>query len=106
MSHPAPYDDGSAWTSPRQVTKARRSQANAGFAVYRHGLEAFVLSEFDRLDSQAAADATRAALDEELDLLDYGVGRAGQSPLKARLVARRVERFSAINDRRLTRRFG
>ena len=106
MQHPVPFDDGSGWLATRQLAKARRAQINAGLAVYRHALEAHVQSEIDRVDSQATADASRAALDEELDLLDYGLGRAGQSPIKLELVARHVDRLSAINNRRITRRFG
>ncbi|MFZ1154802.1 MAG: hypothetical protein WAN93_07860 [Solirubrobacteraceae bacterium] len=52
------------------------------------------------------ADASRAGLEEELDLLDYGMARAGQSAAKVELVARHVERLSAINNRRISRRFG
>lgn len=106
MQHPVPFDDGSDWLASRQLAKARRARANAGLAVYQHGLQARAQSEIDRVDSQATADASRAALDEELDLLDYGLGRAGRSPIKIELVARHVERLSAINNRRISRRFG
>jgi len=102
---PARLDDGDS-LSPRQVDKARRMRAGAELEVYRHALESRVLAEIDRLDTQAIGDVSRAALDEEVNLLDYGLARAGQSAAKAALVARHVERLANINDRRISRRFG
>jgi hypothetical protein len=102
---PVPSEPGGS-LSPRQLARASRAQGKAELAVFQHGLAARVQSEMDRLDSQAIADASRAALDEELDLLDYGMSRAGQSAAKVELVARHVERLSAINNRRITRRWG
>ena len=102
---PAPLNNDTGFT-PRQVAKASRSQAKAELRLFSYALEARTRAEVDRLDSQAVADASRTALEEELDLLDYGLGRAGQSAAKAALVARHVERLSAINNRRITRRFG
>jgi len=81
-------------------------RAGAELEVYRHALESRVLAEIDRLDTQAIGDVSRAALDEEVNLLDYGLARAGQSAAKAALVARHVERLANINDRRISRRFG
>jgi hypothetical protein len=48
----------------------------------------------------------RAALDEELDLLDYGLRRANGSLARAELVARKVEMLASINNRRVGQRFG
>lgn len=90
----------------RQAAKANRDQASAELAVFRYGLQTRVQAERDRLDSEAVADASRTALELELDLLDFGLGRAGQSAAKAAIVARHVEKLVSINDRRLTRRFG
>ena len=45
MQHPVLFDDGSGWLATRQLAKVRRAQANAGLAVYRHGLQARVQSE-------------------------------------------------------------
>jgi hypothetical protein len=102
---PVPSEAIGALT-PRQIVRASRAQAKAELAVFRHGLAARAQSEMDRLDSQAVADASRAALEVELELLDYGLARAGQSMAKVELVSRHVERLSAINNRRITRRFG
>lgn len=102
---PAPLDDDTGLSS-RQLTQARRAQASSGLEVFRYGLGARARAEIDRIDSHAVADATRAALNEELDLVDYGLCRAGQSAAKAELVARHVQRLSQINDRRLNQRFG
>lgn len=104
---PVPFnnDPGGGLTS-RQLAKARRVSANASLSVHRHNEEARALAEMDATDSQAAGDASTVALECELDLLDYGLARAGGSVAKAELVARHVNRLSAINNRRITRRFG
>jgi hypothetical protein len=102
---PAPLDDDTGLTS-RQIAKARRAQASTELRLFGYALKARTRAEVDRLDSQAIADASRAAFDEEVDLLDYGLARAGGSAAKTALVARHVERMAAINDRRITRRFG
>lgn len=103
--YPARRTDDTGLTA-RQLDQVRRAQASSELEVFRYGLGARARAEMDRIDSQAVADATRAALDEELALIDYGLARAGQSQAKAELVARHVQRLSDINDRRLTRRFG
>jgi hypothetical protein len=103
---PAPLEGKGDWLDARQAGKARRTQASVELAVYRHGLESQAQAEVDRQDSQAVADATRTALEEELDLFDYGMDRVDGSATKAELVARHVERLSAINNTRITRRFG
>ena len=102
---PVPADDGSGLT-PRQLARAKRAQAGAELELFRYGLMACTRAEMDRLDSQAIADASRAALEEEMDLLDYGLARAGTSAAKIELVARHVNRLATIDDRRITRRFG
>lgn len=103
---PAPIDDDPSGLSPRQRAVARKAQASSDLEVFRYGVGTRARTQIDQLDSQAVGDATRAALETEFDLLDYGLGQAGQSAAKAALVARHVERTAQINDRRLTRRFG
>ncbi len=102
---PTPFHDDAGLT-PRQVIKARRAQASTELAVFRHALQVRAQVEVDRLDSQAVADASCAAFEEEVDFLDYGLACAGRSAAKTQLVARHVERIAAINDRRISRRFG
>jgi hypothetical protein len=41
-----------------------------------------------------------------MNLLDYGLSRAGTSAAKVELVGRHVQRMATINDRRIIRRFG
>jgi hypothetical protein len=106
MPLPVRLDDDTAGLDPRQVAKASRAQASTELELFRYGLAARTRAEVDRLDTEALADASRAALEEEVDLLDYGLARAGQSVAKVELVARHVQRMAAINDRRITRRFG
>jgi hypothetical protein len=102
---PALLNDDTGLTS-RQVAKARSVQASTELRLFGYTLEAHTLAEMDRLDSQAAGDASRAALDEEIGLLEHGLARAGGSAAVTELAARRVELLAAINDRRITRRFG
>ena len=55
---------------------------------------------------RAVAYASRAALEGEVHLLEYGLVRAGGSAAKAELVARHVERLAASNYGRMMRRWG
>ena len=49
----------------------------------------------------------RTSLDEELNLLEWGLHRARDgSAAKNELVARKVNMLSTINNRRIARRFG
>jgi hypothetical protein len=102
---PVPFDDGQGPT-PRHVAKARRAKEASDLEVYRYSLGARARAQIDQYDSQAAGDASRTALEEEMDLLDYGLSRTGGSAAKAELVARHVSRLATINDRRITQRFG
>ena len=102
---PAQLNDDTSF-SPRQMAKVRRAQENTEIRLFGHTLEAHTIAEIDRLDTQAVADASRAALEEEVGLLEYGLARASGSAAMTELVARHVERLAAINDRRITRRFG
>ena len=98
--------EGGAGACSRELAKARRAQASSELELFRYGLVARTRAEMDRIDSQAVADASRTALEEEMDLLDYGMARAGTSAAKLDLVARHVNRMAIIDDRRITRRFG
>ena len=90
----------------RDLARAARDRSRAELAIYRHGLGARYRAEADRLDAQALSDAAQTSLEEELNLLDYGLRRAAGSAAKAELVARKVEMLSSINNRRIGRRFG
>jgi hypothetical protein len=105
-SLPMPFDDETGWLASRQVTRAAREQAKANLVVFRHDLQARTLAAFDRADREAVADASDGALDVEIDLLDRGMARAGQSEAKLELVRRRVELLSNVNSRRIAGRFG
>jgi hypothetical protein len=97
-----PDDDSGGRPSRHHMAKVRRTEMR----LFDHTLEAHTIAEIDRLDSQAIADASRAALEAEVGLMEYGLARAQGSFAKTELVARHVERMAAINDRRITRRFG
>jgi hypothetical protein len=102
---PAPLDKELGQT-PRQLAQAKRAQAKTELELFRYSLGARARAQIDQLDSQAVADATRTALEEEMNLLDYGLSRSAGSAAKAELVARHVNRLAVTNDRRLTNRFG
>jgi hypothetical protein len=103
--HLAPLDSPTG-LSRRQVEQARRAQADNALEAFRYGLGAQARAQIDVHDSQALADANRAAVSAELDLLDYGLSRAGASAAKVEITARAVQRMGTINDRRITGRFG
>jgi hypothetical protein len=91
---------------PRQLVRAVKFQRRTELAVFKHSLRVRYEAECTRLDTQALADVTKTALEEELGLMEWGLDRAGGSPAKAELVARKVAMFSNINSQRILRRFG
>jgi hypothetical protein len=90
----------------RQLTRAVEAQRRTELAIFEHSLEARYLAECDRIDSQAIADVTRTALEEEMAVLDYGLQAAEGSAAKAELVSRMVSLQSKIDGARIARRFG
>lgn len=100
---PAAGDPGQ---NPRLPSKADRSQQRAELEVFEHGLLTAVGVQKEMMDSQALGDVLTCALEEEMSLLDYGVARANGSAAKLELVARKVEMMSAIDNRRILRRYG
>jgi hypothetical protein len=99
---PTPWRGGQP---SRQLTKASRAQERTELAVYEHHLQARYLAECERIDSQAIADVTKGALEEELAVLDWGLQQAAGSPAKAELVSRMVSLQSSIDSARIARRF-
>ena len=102
---PVPTDDDSG-LNRRQVVQARKAEASTALELHRYGLGARFRAQVDIYDSQALADANRAAVCEEMDLVDYGLSRAGISAAKIEMTARAAQRMATINDRRIMRRFG
>jgi hypothetical protein len=90
----------------RALVRAAKATQRAELAVYEHHLAAHCQVECDRIDSQAIAEVTRTALDEEMNVLDWGLERAGSSRAKKELVSRMVTQQSNIDIRRIARRFG
>jgi hypothetical protein len=104
MSNIVPAAKGGLTTS--QAIQVGRVQRKAELTVLRHGLQAAVATEIDRLDSHAIADVITTATEEELRFLDYGLALADGSAAKAELVVRKVQLLSQINNSRIARRFG
>jgi hypothetical protein len=90
----------------RQLVRATRAQERTELAIFEHGLEARFLADIDRIDSQAIADVTREAIEQELANLSYGLELAQGSPAKAELVSRLVNLQSTLDNRRISQRFG
>jgi hypothetical protein len=98
-------DDDFGWT-PHQRGRAARAQRRAELEIFDHRLAAGVRAEGEIADAQALGDVMRTSLDEELNLLEWGLHRADGSAAKNELVARKVNMLSNINNRRIARRFG
>jgi hypothetical protein len=98
--------DNDGGLSRRQVVRARKAEASTALELHRYGLGARFRAQVDIYDSQALSDANRAAVAEEMDVLEYGLSRAGMSAAKIEMTARAVQRMAIINDRRIMRRFG
>ena len=90
----------------RALTRATRATEQTELSIYKYHLEARRRAEFDRIDSQALGDVARCALEEEMNVMDSCLARAGNSPAKRELVARMVALQSDIDIRRISRRFG
>ena len=90
----------------RALVRAARVTQNTELAIYEYDLDVRRQVECDRIDSQAIADVTRTALEEEMSVLDFGLERAGRSPAKRELVSRLVAQQSHIDIARIGRRFG
>jgi hypothetical protein len=97
------YDEG---YNRRDANKADRIARGTELEVYRHRARNWEQEAKDKSDSETIGEVCKAALDEELNLLEYGTMRAGQSLVKAELVANKVRMAAAANDRRIARRFG
>lgn len=106
MSRLVPSGSGMDGFSSRALEKATRAQESATLTVFEHTVKAQAIRDMDIADSHAVTDATRVALEEEIDLLDYGMRLAAGSPSKAEIVARHSNRLSNSNNRRLQARFG
>jgi molybdopterin-guanine dinucleotide biosynthesis protein A len=91
---------------PRQLVRAVKAQRRTELAVFKHSLRARYEAECARLDTQALSDVVKTALEEEMGLMEWGLERAGGSPAKAELVARKLAMFSNINSQCIARRFG
>ena len=92
-----PYDDGNFVSRRKDRLDARQ----ASDKLVRHSRNASVKARIEQIDVTVGADAVRGCLDEELDLLQYGQYRAGNSKKARELVDRKVSRFAARNDLRL-----
>lgn len=97
--------DRSNSLTPMQQGRARRMTSQAELELYRKTLDATVQTRSDQLDSQALGDAIQTAMDEEMNVLDYGLARAAGSAAKTEIVAQKVAMFSAVNNKRIGRRF-
>jgi hypothetical protein len=106
LFHPVPRDSQAGGLTRRQLEQARKVEADTALELHRYKHGARFRGQIDIYDSEAVADANHAAACMEMDLLEYGLSRAGSSGAKVEIVARASQRVAIINDRRITRRFG
>lgn len=98
--------DTSRALNPMQSKRLARDQRRAEIEIVRHGLQQWVQTQKDEIDTLATRQAITTALEEEIDLFDYGMTLVNGSETKQQLLARKLELFSQLNNRRITRRFG
>jgi hypothetical protein len=90
----------------RQLVRAARARESTELAIYEHHLGALYDQECSRIDSQVIAEVARFSLENGLDVLDWGLERAGSSLVKRELVARAVSRQAELDNAQIMRRFG
>lgn len=100
---PVPWESG---LTDRQIVRAARALEKTTEAVYSHQLEMDYLRMCDQIDSATIAEVAKAALEEEMRVLDEGLALAGDSAAKRLLVSRMLEIQSRIDTARISRTFG
>ena len=93
-------------TAAPDTRRAAVAQSRTELEIFTHHLQARFQAECDRIDSAAIADVTKAAIEEEVAVLDYGLDLAQGSAAKIELVSRLVGVQSRIDTARISRRFG
>ncbi len=91
----------------RQVVRAARAQERTELAIQEHQLAALYDREAAAIDSEAIAEVTKNSLVNVLDVLDFGLERAGPDrPAAREIVSRAVERLERLDDAAIMRRYG
>jgi len=88
---------------PIQRIQAAWTVRGAEMELFRDGVRTSVRVRKEMNHSQAAGDAVRCNLEEEIGVLQYGHLLAGDDPQAQALVDRKVQQLSVRNDRRLLR---
>jgi hypothetical protein len=89
----------------RQARKLQREEATTALEVHGHRRDARKLAASAEALIEALADVNRTAMNEEMDLVDSGIVRAGGSQLKSASVARALQRQVTLGDRIVYRTF-
>jgi hypothetical protein len=90
----------------RQVVRAVRAQERTELAILEHQLGALYDRECSVIDSESLSEVTKNSLVNVLDVLDFGLERAGDRPAARELVSRAVERLERLDDAAILRRYG
>ncbi len=106
LFQPAPRDSHTGGLTRRQLEQARRVEAETALELHRYKHGSHFKAQIDIYDSEALADANFAAASTEMDVLEKGLSRAGNSAAKVEITARAVQRMADINERRIRRKFG
>jgi hypothetical protein len=90
----------------RQVVRAARAQERTELAIVEHQLAALYDRECSVIDSESIAEVTKNSLVNVLDVLDFGLERAGDRPAARELVSRAIARLEHLDDAAIMRRYG
>lgn len=96
---------GQGAITTRQQRRLDKVTDGAQLDVFVHRVDAAVRVAKDIADTEALSDAISVAADEELAFMREFRAKAGNSAAGLEIVGRKLEIFSTINNRRITRRF-
>lgn len=85
-----------------QLVEATSAQQRTELAIHQHHLLARYFAECERIDIEARADVARTGLEEELNLLAWGMEQA-TGPAAAELVSRKVDLLSRMDNTHFAR---
>lgn len=105
MKQPDPRDTNKPALAP-QVDPRSQTERRTMEAVYSSAIEAWARGEIVTAESDADADATRNAFENEAQLADYMVSRANGSPVVLQFAADLLSGLHSRDINRLHRGFG
>jgi hypothetical protein len=102
---PEPQPSRGTDITPLLAARIVRENRKAELEVYRYKLDAAVTREKDIIDTETLEDVITEATEAELRFLNAFRAKANDSETAREIVARKLEIFDAISNRRIARRF-